>query len=107
MVSHSSGLWLVSRTLACMVRPGEMLAVVQYDDYAEVTVLRSCTIRWSVDCTVWHDLGVHEAGSVVTDRDAPRDRPRSYMALVGEERLDYYSRDAAVAFAGLMEPWFG
>lgn len=100
-------MWLVSRTLACMVRPGEMLAVVQRDDHAEIRVLRACAVRWSVDTVLWHSLGEYEAGSVVVDRDAPRSAPRSYMALVGGEQLVYYHRDAALDFAELMEPWIG
>lgn len=89
------------------MRPQEMLAVTQHDDRTEITVLRTCDIRWSTDATLWHSMGEHEAGSVLTDRDAPRSAPRSYMALVGDEQLIYYHRDAAMAFADLMEPWFG
>jgi hypothetical protein len=85
-----------------------MLSVALFDDRAEVSVLRACEIRWSVDATVWRTLGEHAAGSVVVDHDAPGGRRRSYMALgEGGEQLIYYSPGAVRAFAELMEPWVG
>lgn len=87
------------------------IKVVQRDDHTEITVLQPCTLAWSVDNCTWHTLRdadeVCRTGGVFRDYEAPLNRPRQYMASVEGQTVAWApTREAAVAFADMMEPWF-
>jgi hypothetical protein len=84
-----------------------MLSISKDDANPEIIVLQDCSIRWSVDTTLWYDMGERfKAGHTFHDAASTADNPRSYMAVDGERRQTYWSRRAGVALAELMEPWF-
>jgi len=90
----------------------EYLNITQHGNHTEVDVLRPCEIQWSTDTTVWCSvLSQVPAGTKFRDFDAPASKPRSYRALAvvngHPTYLHYYHREAAMAFAGLMAPWYG
>ena len=89
------------------MRPDEpMLSVSKEAANPEITVLQDCSIWWSVDTTVWHDMGRFEAGHTFRDADPTAGSPRSYNARDGVRSQFYWSRGAGMALAELMEPWF-
>lgn len=89
-------------------RHDEILHITEHEDHTQIRVLKTCDIRWSTDTVTWCAMGPYGAGPEVADYDATATKPRSYMAMVdhGRSWLTYYHRDAAMAFADLMEPWF-
>lgn len=91
-----------------MARREDTLKVVEHEHHTEVNILRPCTVRWSVDGTLWHELGYFMPGSIWRDYDAPEGKRRNYMTLEeGGTQLTYLHREATRAFAELMAPWFG
>lgn len=92
-----------------MARPAELLKITVFADYTQITFLRDCTVRWSTDTVTWHDMGTRTEGFLLRDDGGGQQNPeRSYMAipLDGGPSLTYWSRQAGLAFADLMEPWF-
>lgn len=82
----------------------EYLEVTSHGDRDVIVVLRTCSIRWSTDTTLWHDMGFFtEHAELRVDTGGTL---RSYMAVDGQVRRTYFHHAAALAFTDLMEPWF-
>lgn len=85
-----------------------MLKITQHETHTVIQALRRCSVRWSVDTVTWHDMATLNRGMVLRDYDAPEDKPRSYSAVVdGQVRQNYLTREAELAFADMLGPWFG
>lgn len=85
------------------------LQIEEHEHYTQVTVVKQCGISWSIDGTLWTEaLHLATPGTVWRDFGAPAGARRNYAARVGNRTVQsYWHREAALAFAEVMSPWFG